>query len=571
MAQAEVIREFLVSLGFKTDQKSLKEFSSGIENATKNVVKLVAAIQGAALTVGAGVSAFASNLEQLYFAAQRTGNSANGIKAFEKAMSNFGASSGEALQSIQSLANFMRYTPGSESFIASLGVQTRDANGNLRETVDILVDLGQELAKKNPWEQKAYADKLGISDNVLRALVNGDFAREMDAQRERLKNIGFDKASKDAHEFMTGLRELATYLEAFGLKVQQALMNKLGVSMNSLSDWMNLHGPEIADRVADIAVAFITLAEKIGPAIRWLVDKLIELDKSTDGWSTKIIALLALLNALGAASLIGGILSLAGAFVKLGAAITGAGTAAGTAGAAAAGASAAGSAGTAAAGAAAGGSFFSRFLPFLGRLSVGAGMLFHSGSLNEGEDEQMRKIWANAKNKTNTDRAMAFFMSMGWSKAQAAGIVANLRRESNLRGNATGDGGKAYGIAQWHPDRQRAFARWAGKDIRDSTVEEQMGFVHYELTQGAEKRAGNMLRAADNARKAGEIVSRFYERPMDASGEATQRGLGAVHIDQTTNINVSGGGDPAATGRAVAGEQQRVNENLTRNLQSNVH
>ena len=66
MSQPEVIREFLVSLGFKTDQKSLKDFSNGIENATKNVVKLVAAIQGAALTVGAGVAAFASNLEQLY-------------------------------------------------------------------------------------------------------------------------------------------------------------------------------------------------------------------------------------------------------------------------------------------------------------------------------------------------------------------------------------------------------------------------------------------------------------------------------------------------------------------------
>ena len=146
MAQAEVIREFLVSLGFKTDQKSLKDFTSGIENATKSVVKLVTAISGAALTVGAGVAAFASNLEALYFAAMRTGNSATGIKAFEKAMANFGASSGEALSSIQALANFMRYTPGSEGFIRSLGVSTRDANGKLRETVDIMTDLGQVLA-----------------------------------------------------------------------------------------------------------------------------------------------------------------------------------------------------------------------------------------------------------------------------------------------------------------------------------------------------------------------------------------------------------------------------------------
>ena len=547
MAQAEVIKEFLVSLGFKTDQKSLKEFSGGIENATKSVVKLVAAIQGAALTVGAGVAAFASNLEALYFAAQRTGNSATGIKAFEKAMQNFGASSGEALSSIQAIANFMRYTPGAEGFMKSLGVDTRDANGNLRETVDVMTDLGQVLAKKTTWEQKAYGDMLGLSDNVLRALVNGDFAREMDAQKERLKNNGFDKASKDAHKFMMGLRELQTYLEAFGLKVQDALMNKLGVSMDKLSDWFNLNGPMIAQRVADIIVLFMAFAEKIGPAIKWLVEKLIALDDATGGWSTKIIALLALLNVLGGATLISGILSLAGAFVSLGTAIAGAEAAAGTG--------------------LAGGGLLAKLGPLLGRLGVGGALLFHSGGLNEGEDEELRKY----RNKGSTDSAMAFFMSMGWTKAQAAGIVSNLRKESNLDAGAVGDDGQAYGVAQWHPDRQRAFARWAGKDIRQSNIQEQLGFVNYELTQGAESRAGGLLRATNNARQAGEIVSRNYERPANADIEAGQRGLGAVHIEQTTNINVAGSGDPVATGKAVANEQDRVHQNLTRNLQSSVH
>lgn len=547
MAQAEVIKEFLVSLGFKTDQKSLKDFTGGIENATKSVVKLVTVISGAALTVGAGVAAFASNLEALYFAAQRTGNSATGIKAFEKAMQNFGASSGEALSSIQAIANFMRYTPGAEGFMKSLGVDSRDANGNLRETVDVMTDLGQVLAKKTTWEQKAYGDMLGLSDNVLRALVNGDFAREMDAQKERLKNNGFDKASKDAHKFMTGLRELQTYLEAFGIKVQDALMNKLGMSMNELSDWFNLHGPMIAQRVADIIVLFMAFAEKIGPAIRWLVEKLIALDDATGGWSTKIIALLALLNVLGGAALISGILSLAGAFVSLGTAIAGAEAAAGTG--------------------IAGGGLLARLAPLLGRLGVGAALLFHSGGLNEGEDEELKKY----RNKGSTDSAMAFFMSMGWSKAQAAGIVSNLRKESNLDAGAVGDDGQAYGVAQWHPDRQRAFARWAGKDIRQSNIQEQLGFVNYELTQGAESRAGGLLRATNNARQAGEIVSRNYERPANADMEASQRGLGAVHIEQTTNINVAGSGDPVATGKAVASEQDRVHQNLTRNLQSSVH
>ena len=120
-----------------------------------------------------------------------------------------------------------------------------------------------------------------------------------------------------------------------------------------------------------------------------------------------------------------------------------------------------------------------------------------------------------------------FFESKGWSAAQAAGIVANLQAESNMNPGAVGDGGKAYGIAQWHPDRQAAFAKWAGKDIKGSSVEEQLAFVHYEMTEGAEQRAGNALRQALTAQRAGEVVSRQYERPADADGEATRRGARA--------------------------------------------
>lgn len=118
-----------------------------------------------------------------------------------------------------------------------------------------------------------------------------------------------------------------------------------------------------------------------------------------------------------------------------------------------------------------------------------------------------------------------FFESKGWTSAQAAGIVANLQSESAMNPGAVGDSGKAYGVAQWHPDRQAEFAKWAGHDIRKSTLEEQLAFVHYELTEGKERAAGTALRGAVTAQRAGEIVSSQYERPADRVGEMTKRGL----------------------------------------------
>lgn len=119
---------------------------------------------------------------------------------------------------------------------------------------------------------------------------------------------------------------------------------------------------------------------------------------------------------------------------------------------------------------------------------------------------------------------MQYFESQGWTHAQASGLVSNFTVESGLRSNAVGDGGSAYGLGQWHPDRQAAFAAWSGKDIRSSTLLEQAAFANYELTQGNEQKAGRALKGANGAYDAGAIISSLYERPADREGNMALRG-----------------------------------------------
>jgi hypothetical protein len=209
-----------------------------------------------------------------------------------------------------------------------------------------------------------------------------------------------------------------------------------------------------------------------------------------------------------------GILSLAGAFLRLGSALGGISTA----------------------GAAA--------LPILAKLLGVAGLALHSESLNTGEantritqpgdkwdgDPVGAKRRGGAGNDSGARAAVASFMKMGWSKEQASGLVANLWRESLLNPNAVGDNGHAYGIGQWHEDRQEAFKKLFGADIRKSTLEQQLQFANYELTQGNEQSAGRRLRGATNALDAGAIISRYYERPADAEGEAQRRARGAADL-----------------------------------------
>lgn len=580
MANKDIIREFLVALGFQVDEKGLKNFNDGVDKATKGVKQLVSTLGLSQLTLGFSVSALASKLENLFFVAKRTGAAATSLKAFDFAARNLGITSETAFGAVESLAKFLRNNPASEGYLASIGVQTRDANGELRDTVDILADIGKELADKPTWLASQYGNILGIDENLLLAMRNGDFDRFMKQYREMSRNSGLDKAAEDSHRFMVQLRELGTTFENLAIKVEGALLRKIGPLLERFQRWFADHSDEIAERVADVAKAILAAVEVVGPPLRWLADMFVDLDKATDGWSTKIALLVGAFGALGGFKIVSGLWKMVAAVRALGlastaaasagAAATAGGTAAGAA--AGAGAAAAGTAGAAgAAGAVAARGWIARTLPFLGRLLGGAGLALYSGGLNEGEDAELARRRAAAGQPEKPPRtavdAVGFFQRMGWNHDQAVGIVSNLVRESQLDPRAEGDNGRAYGAAQWHPDRQANFKDWAGKDIRESSLMEQLQFVHYELTQGAERRAGQLLRAAQNAQQAGEIVSRYYERPAQADAEAARRGAAAVALQQETNINLYGVSDPAAAGRAVADAQSQVNGDIVRNIQ----
>ncbi len=114
--------------------------------------------------------------------------------------------------------------------------------------------------------------------------------------------------------------------------------------------------------------------------------------------------------------------------------------------------------------------------------------------------------------------AVGQLQSKGWTKEQASGLVGNFQFESGstkLNPAAVGDNGNAYGIAQWQPDRQADFKAKYGKPIQGSSVDEQIDFAHYELTQGKEQSAGNALKGTSTASEAAKTVMDKYERPSD--------------------------------------------------------
>lgn len=135
-------------------------------------------------------------------------------------------------------------------------------------------------------------------------------------------------------------------------------------------------------------------------------------------------------------------------------------------------------------------------------------------------------------------RAMQMFIQMGYSQAQAAGIVGNLLTENSAMDptNNTGDGGKAFGLAQWHPDRQAKLDKYvADFGGRRDDFDTQIKFIDYEL-RTYEKSAHADLMKQLTAGGAADSFRRNYERPhLDPDKGHHQRRI------QYANAMVNGG------------------------------
>ena len=566
MASASVIREYLVSLGFSTDKRSWDEWDKTVTTATKNVLKLAAAVEATAVSIGAGVVAFANDLEKLYFQSQRSGASAEGIKAIGAAAEQMGISTEQAVGAVEALRTYMRKNPGQDTFLRALGVDTRDANGKLLETDRIFVNLGKTLAGMPIYRAEQVASEFGIDDKLLLAMTSPEFAQAVENYRKLYSGTGLGEAVKESHAFMKDFRDLSYIIGMLAYRIERVLMARFKISLEWLAEWVQKNGPMIADRIVWVAEKIWDLGEKGAKAIKWIIDKLMEWDHQTDGLSTKILFFAATLQLLGGGAIIGGILSLAGAFVRLGAAILGIGASAGAAGAG---------------GVLAGPMTLLRGLART--LGLGAILaLFHSDNAGgEHEDADFAKMEAadraarpeayRSAGRTSAAEVVRFFESQGWSHDQAAGIASNLLHESSFDPNA-GAGTSHYGLAQWDTNRQKAFNDWAktnagGIDIHQSSAMQQLQFLQYELTQGGEWRGGEHIRAAQNASAAADAMYHYVERADALGTDATAplRRADAVQIAQQTTINVNAP-DPATAGRAVAEAQGGVNQNLVRSF-----
>ena len=752
----EILRSYLVNLGFRVERSSERQFTESVGKTAARVTDLGAAVEAMGAALAAVVTKMSEHFEDLYYASERMGSSVQNIQAFSFGLSQVGAKADDAKSALDGLADRLRSSPATEGLLKGLGVQTRDVNGELRDTTDLLEETMATLHKRYQGAQYFQGQQIAQSwfgvDPRTYLAMGRDFEEFQAKQKDRFKRYGADQqafavAGKNfAQQFRSTQAEFTVAFE----RVFMQLIPRIEPVLSRIEAWMERNGPLVATGLTNLLTGVWDMALNLGRIAVRVFDFMVRLDGATHGVSTALLGLLAVWRVLNLGVLATPLGAAVGAVVALGVAIAGlvddyqtwarggaslfdwsgwkdtidgAGKAFGALGrnvedfakklGAAVGKELPGLAsslvglaqamtdlGTALAPLA--GWMISTFGPaaihfvtsginlitdsieaLADAVKVVADVLrgdFRAAAADAGkfgaaisrrvdtdrtpprdytrgkpnttetdrningvvdtvrkygpngqlisqtgapvvvglkpEDKTVRlhpddrsmfeklALWFSGDRrptpgldspfgspqgpegtqrvsgnvKALADQAMAYFQSAGWTKAQAAGITATLQRESLFSARAVGDSGLARGIMQWHPDRQRDFARWAGHDLSASTYREQLEFTNWELTKGMRQAAGRRLRTSTSAREAGQVVSMLDAAPADKFGEARIRGNLADHfateapqptgaktvtIHQKTDVHVKGD-NARDTGRAVADAQGRVNADLTR-------
>lgn len=220
--QSNILREYLVALGFVVDDAGAKKVETTTEKIERRVNNLAKGVALVATTTQAMVTVFAYQMEKLYYSAQRSQSTASKIRELDYAWRQLGGSGDEIQKALAGMASALRQNPGLEALLEQLGVPVKG-----RDRADVLNDLVKALTKMPHYVAAQYARMFGLDPDTLYMLEQnlGKF-QELQAERRKMaEEMGVDMgaAAEAGKEYASALREIA---ERAGL-LKDALAIKL--------------------------------------------------------------------------------------------------------------------------------------------------------------------------------------------------------------------------------------------------------------------------------------------------------------------------------------------------------
>lgn len=272
---SEMIKEYLVALGFKVDENGWKGFNSKIVQSTANVAALGAETVATAQVIGLAVEKVARQYTELYYVSQRTGSSVSTLKTYEYAAKQIGLTADQSRASVESMASAMRLNPGLKAMMNGMGIDSRDPQ---KAIVGLVERLKSQYGQNGYFVASRMAGMFGLDENTFLHIWNNldRLKVAQEAQRKRQIEAGLDpdKMAERSVNLTRQWDQMTSSLEIFKDRMIDDFIGPVTKSVEALTmliDLLNKWNSQSdgwIGKIFGVAAAFVTVKTSLGVIAR---------------------------------------------------------------------------------------------------------------------------------------------------------------------------------------------------------------------------------------------------------------------------------------------------------------
>lgn len=237
----DVLREYLISLGFKTNSAATAKFGGELTALDKRATNLGKSLVGVTVAAATMTTEFAFRMEKLFYSSKLAETAAGNLQALDFGGKQIGIQN--MTKNVESLARSLRANPGLQGLLNSLGVKVEG-----RDKSDVLTDLVEATKRMPFYIAEKYAAMFGISPDDLLLMQQGlDKMKEAAALRKQTaQDLGIDteKAVKAGLEYAQQWREILMTVglvrDAVSIELLPAMRELGKVTQGVLRDWARI-------------------------------------------------------------------------------------------------------------------------------------------------------------------------------------------------------------------------------------------------------------------------------------------------------------------------------------------
>lgn len=260
-AGSQVLREYLVSLGFKIDRQGGAGLDSVLTSLDKKAALLGLSLGGVLAGAQAMTQGFAAQMESLYYSSRRIGTTAESLKSMEAGASRVGLSAEQMRSTLEGMSRALKFNPGLTEMLANLGIQSEG-----RDKSDVLKDLFGVLKKFDPAVGVLISDMFEIPKDVFVQVMDqyDEFIAAEARQRSILQQVGtdYEAAARAGREYANMLREI----QSASSILMDTLMVKLLPFMKQWQEGISSGLVALAESVNKPELAKAAIKEMMGDA-----------------------------------------------------------------------------------------------------------------------------------------------------------------------------------------------------------------------------------------------------------------------------------------------------------------